>query len=63
MCPAQLALVPRNYDVNHFHPCVASLCRKMASEDALNHNLETKDMCTKCHLRLWGLEGVGGEEA
>ena len=35
---------------------------KMASEvpaDALNQNIETKDMCTKCHMRLWGLEGVG----
>ena len=34
---------------------------KMASEipeDALNHNAETKDMCTNCHMRLWGLEGV-----
>jgi len=35
---------------------------KMASEipeDALNHNTETNDMCTKCHMRLWGLDGVG----
>lgn len=33
---------------------------KMGSEipsDALNQNTETKDMCEKCHLRLWGLEG------
>lgn len=27
-------------------------------EDALNQNTETKDMCRKCHLRLWGLEGA-----
>ena len=26
-------------------------------EDALNHNTETKDMCRKCHLMIWGLEG------
>jgi predicted CXXCH cytochrome family protein len=35
---------------------------KMAAEipeDALNENTETKDMCRKCHLRMWGLEGVG----
>ncbi len=25
-------------------------------EDALNQNTETKDMCHKCHLRLWGLD-------
>ena len=34
---------------------------KMASEipeDALNQNIETKDMCTQCHMRLWGLEGA-----
>jgi len=34
---------------------------KMGSEipeDALNQNTETKDMCRKCHLRLWGLESV-----
>jgi len=34
---------------------------KMASEipeDALNQNSETKDMCHKCHLRLWGLDGA-----
>ena len=32
---------------------------KMGSEvpeDALNRNSETKDMCHKCHLRLWGLD-------
>jgi predicted CXXCH cytochrome family protein len=30
-------------------------------EDALNQNTETKDMCEKCHLRLWGQteEGPG----
>ncbi len=27
-------------------------------EDALNHNTETKDMCNKCHQRMWGLEGA-----
>jgi len=27
-------------------------------EDALNQNSETKDMCHKCHLRLWGLDGA-----
>lgn len=27
-------------------------------EDALNQNSETKDMCHKCHLRLWGLDNV-----
>src|ERR1035441_6458071 len=35
---------------------------KMGSEipeDALNQNTETKDMCRKCHLLLWGLEGAG----
>ena len=34
---------------------------RMASEipeDALNQNTETNDMCRKCHLRMWGLEGV-----
>ena len=32
---------------------------KMGSEipeDALNQNTETKDMCRKCHLALWGLD-------
>lgn len=32
---------------------------KMAAEipeDALNQNVETNDMCHKCHLRLWGLD-------
>jgi hypothetical protein len=27
-------------------------------EDALNQNIETKDMCRECHLKLWGLEGA-----
>jgi len=27
-------------------------------EDALNQNSETYDMCRKCHLKLWGLEGA-----
>ena len=27
-------------------------------EDALNQNTETKDMCRKCHLLMWGLEGA-----
>ena len=38
---------------------------KMAAEipeDALNQNTETKDMCSKCHLRLWGLDGAGGNK-
>ncbi len=26
-------------------------------EDALNQNVETNDMCHKCHMRLWGLDG------
>jgi hypothetical protein len=26
-------------------------------EDALNQNTETKDMCEKCHMKLWGIEG------
>jgi len=26
-------------------------------EDALNQNTETKDMCRKCHMRLWGVDG------
>lgn len=28
-------------------------------EDALNQNTETKEMCNKCHLMLWGLDGAG----
>jgi predicted CXXCH cytochrome family protein len=38
---------------------------KMGSEipaDALNQNVETNDMCHKCHLRLWGLDGSGGKK-
>ena len=32
-------------------------------EDALNQNTETKDMCRKCHLLLWGLDGsVSGKK-
>jgi len=34
---------------------------KMGSEipeDALNQNTETNDMCRKCHLILWGLDGA-----
>ena len=27
-------------------------------EDALNQNTETKDMCRKCHLLMWGLDGA-----
>jgi len=33
---------------------------RMGSEipaDAFNQNTETKDMCEKCHMRLWGLDG------
>jgi hypothetical protein len=26
-------------------------------EDALNQNTETKDMCEKCHMKLWGMDG------
>jgi predicted CXXCH cytochrome family protein len=25
-------------------------------EDALNQNTETRDMCQKCHMKLWGVE-------
>lgn len=28
-------------------------------EDALNQNTETRDMCEKCHAKLWGMEGAG----
>ena len=28
-------------------------------EDALNQNTETRDMCEKCHMKLWGMEGAG----
>ncbi len=26
-------------------------------EDALNQNTETKDMCRKCHMRMWRVDG------
>ena len=35
---------------------------KMGSEipeDALNQNTETRDMCEKCHMKLWGVESPG----
>lgn len=28
-------------------------------EDALNQNTETRDICEKCHMKLWGMEGAG----
>lgn len=28
-------------------------------EDALNQNTETKDICRKCHMVLWGLDNPG----
>jgi len=31
-------------------------------EDALNQNTETRDMCEKCHMKLWGLEGAPGNK-
>lgn len=40
-------------------------CLKMGAEipeDALNQNTETKDMCHKCHLILWGLDGKAGKK-
>jgi len=27
-------------------------------EDALNQNTETRDMCEKCHMKLWGMKGA-----
>ncbi len=27
-------------------------------EDALNQNTETRDMCEKCHMKLWGMDGA-----
>ena len=27
-------------------------------EDALNQNTETRDMCEKCHMKLWGVDGL-----
>jgi len=32
-------------------------------EDALNQNTETKDICRKCHLILWGLDGTGAKKS
>jgi hypothetical protein len=31
-------------------------------EDALNQNTETNDMCRKCPMRLWGLDGSTGNK-
>jgi predicted CXXCH cytochrome family protein len=31
-------------------------------EDALNQNTETKDMCHKCHLRMWGLDSASAKK-
>ncbi|MGA7770224.1 MAG: cytochrome c3 family protein [Candidatus Sulfotelmatobacter sp.] len=31
-------------------------------EDALNQNTETNDMCRKCHLLLWGLDGASNHK-
>jgi len=31
-------------------------------EDALNQNTETRDMCEKCHMKLWGMEGNSGKK-
>lgn len=31
-------------------------------EDALNQNVETKDMCSKCHQALWGMDGGVGRK-
>ena len=31
-------------------------------EDALNQNVETKDMCNKCHQAMWGLDGSATEK-
>jgi predicted CXXCH cytochrome family protein len=27
-------------------------------EDALNQNTEIRDMCEKCHMKLWGIDGA-----
>ncbi len=32
-------------------------------EDALNQNVETKDMCNKCHQAMWGLDGGVGKKS
>lgn len=31
-------------------------------EDALNQNTETKDMCEKCHVKLWGMDRTSGRK-
>ena len=31
-------------------------------EDALNQNTETRDMCEKCHMKLWGVEATGRDK-
>jgi hypothetical protein len=31
-------------------------------EDALNQTTETNDMCRKCHMLLWGLDGASGKK-
>jgi hypothetical protein len=31
-------------------------------EDALNQNTETKDMCEKCHMKLWGMDRTSGRK-
>jgi len=31
-------------------------------EDALNQKTETKDMCHKCHMRLWGLDSISSQK-
>jgi predicted CXXCH cytochrome family protein len=30
-------------------------------EDALNQNTETRDMCEKCHMKLWGMDGAASK--
>lgn len=30
-------------------------------EDALNQNTEIRDMCEKCHMKLWGMDGAGNK--
>jgi hypothetical protein len=45
----------------HAHGGAKLQLLKMGSEipeDALNQNTETYDMCRKCHLILWGLDGA-----
>jgi len=31
-------------------------------EDALNQSTETKTMCEKCHMKLWGVEGASAKK-